>query len=166
MSPLSAIAVTRLAGHTVAVASRATTQAVEQFADVFAGLASGAEAGSADQAPAVQAADSDGPGARLQKIAGTIVDRIRHLLDGASLPASGPLSLELSPLGGLYVSGESDQRGSIETALAHDVQLRELLGRWSSLSGERSFAYSGDDSGVGDLPLGLPPQRPARLSRS
>lgn len=142
MSPLSAIAVTRLAGHTVAAASRATTQVVEQFADVFAGLASDAEPEAAEEAAALQRADSAGPGERLQKIAGSIVDRIRQLLDGASLPAGQPLSLELSPLGGLYVSGETDQRGSIETALAHDVQLRELLGRWSSLSGKRSFAYS------------------------
>lgn len=142
MSPLSAIAVTRLAGHTVVAASRAGAQAVEQFADVFAGLGSGTPSAAADESAALSPADSAGPGDRLQEIAGSIVDRIRQLLDGASLSDSEPLSLELSPLGGLYVSGETDQRGSIETALAHDVQLRELLGRWSSVSGERSFAYS------------------------
>lgn len=141
MSPLSAIAATRLAGSTVAVASRATTQAVERFADVFAGIASGAEPAAAGQSS--KSADT-GPGERLQAVGGSIIQRIRHLLGAASLPADQPLTLELSPLGGLFVSGESDQRGSIETTLARDPQLRDLIGRWSSLSGERTFSYSGD----------------------
>lgn len=146
MSPLSAIAVTRLAGPAVAAAGRATAQAVEQFADVFAGIASGAEPTRSGRA--ADAGDAS-PGGPARTVAGSIVDRIRHLLGAASLPANQSLDLELSPLGGLFVSGETDQRGSIETTLAHDSQLRELLGRWSSLSGERTFSYRGDSPQVG-----------------
>lgn len=141
MSPLSAIAVTRLAGNAAVAASRATTQAVEQFADVFAGIASAAEP--AANGRTADSADAEA-GEPARTVASSIIERIRQLLGAASLPANQSLELELSPLGGLFVSGESDQRGSIEATLAHDPQLRELLGRWSSLSGDRIFSYSGD----------------------
>ena len=135
MSPLSAIAVSRLAGQAMVTAGRAASDTVVRFADVFAEAAAGSE----EIASGAVASGIDEAGS----IGEAIIERIRGLLAQASLPGDQPLGLELSPLGDIYVSTDSAPRGDVEAAVDRDSQLRELLSRWTSLTGQQTFQYSG-----------------------
>lgn len=116
-------------------AGRAASDSVARFADVFAETAAGSE----EIASGAIASGVDEAG----NVGQAIIERIRSLLAQASLAGEQSLGLELSPLGDVYVSTESAGRGHAEAAVERDPQLRELLSRWTSLTGQETFHYSG-----------------------
>ena len=154
MSPLSAIAVTRLASQALTTAGRVATHSVERFADVLADVgessmetANRASAGAPGSTPGSAASGPEAKPDDAATLGQSIVQRIRSLLAQASLPSEQAMTLELSPLGDVYLSSETPQRSSIEGALDSDSQLRELLGRWRSLTGQKSFPYNATPTG-------------------
>lgn len=115
-------------------AGQVASDSVSRFAELFAQTATGtgAIAGGAIASGVDEASN----------LGQSIVERVRELLALAALPSSDTMGLELSPLGDIYVSTELADRGHVEEALGRDAQLRELLGRWSSLTGQKTFHYS------------------------
>ncbi len=65
-------------------------------------------------------------------IADQLTDRIKSLLSVAGIELTAPVTLALSGDGSLAVDGQHPQRESIETAIAHDTVVEQLIAQWES----------------------------------
>lgn len=72
-------------------------------------------------------ADADPP-----TIADQLTDRIKSLLSGMGIELTAPVTLALSSDGSLAVDGQHPQRESIETAIAHDTVVEQLIAQWEA----------------------------------
>ena len=86
-----------------------------------------------------------------QSLAERLQYRIQQLLSEAGLPQDLSFDLELTPLGGVYVSPDgpgqtsvsTDQQLTIESVLEGDGEFLEALKDWSSRQLGGRFRYSG-----------------------
>jgi hypothetical protein len=72
-------------------------------------------------------ADADPP-----SIADQLADRIKTLLSGAGIDLAAPVTLALSGEGALAVDGQHPQHELIETAIAHDTVVEQLIAQWEA----------------------------------
>jgi glycerol kinase len=77
------------------------------------------------------AADADPP-----KIADQLTDRIKNLLREAGIELAAPVTLAVSGEGTLVVEGQHPQRELIETAIAHDTAVEQLIAQWEADSSQ------------------------------
>lgn len=105
-------ALTRAIG---AATSEVVAGAKPTFEQIFAGQSEPA------------AADADPP-----TIADQLTDRIKDLLSAAGIELATPVSLAISADGTLVVDGQHPQRELIETAIAHDTAVEQLVAQWEA----------------------------------
>jgi len=61
-----------------------------------------------------------------------LVDRIKNLLSGAGVELAASVSFAVSAQGTLVVDAEHPQRDLIETAIAHDDSVEQLVAQWDA----------------------------------
>lgn len=67
-------------------------------------------------------------------IVNQLVDRIKNLFSGAGIELAAPVSFTVSAAGTLVVDGKHPQRESLETAIAHDQSIEQLVAHWGAAS--------------------------------
>lgn len=65
-------------------------------------------------------------------IADRLTDRVKNLLSEAGIELAAPVSLAVSAEGTLVVAGQHPQRELIETAIAHDTAVEQLVTQWEA----------------------------------
>ncbi len=116
-----------VAARTVVSLTGALTRAIgAATAEVVAGAKPTFEQIFAVQSEPV-AADSDPP-----TIVDQLTDRIKNLLSGAGIELAAQVSLAISAEGTLVVDGQHSQRELIETAIAHDTAVEQLVAQWEA----------------------------------
>jgi len=106
-------ALTRAIG---AAAGEVVASAKPTFEQIFAGKAGQAEPTKPEVAP--------------PSIVDQLTDTIKNLLSGARVELSSPVSFAVSADGTLSVDGNHPQHELIETAIAHDKSIEQLIGQW------------------------------------
>lgn len=112
-------ALTRAIG---AVASEATAIAKPTFEQIFAAQA--------DQ-PATEKSNVSP-----LSVVEQLTERVKSLLSGSKIELDSAVTFILGADGNLKVDGDHPQRNSIETAIAHDQSVEELVNQWIAAKDE------------------------------
>lgn len=141
MDAWSAAAVSLASASAAANVLNRAVHSLQPLSSTFQEMLSGGSVGASDGEAGVAEAKTspDTEISSLESIANEIRERVESILGLANLPIPKTNQLELSPLGNVYIEGQIEDQGDVEARLDADPTLKDLLEKWSRVSGGLPF---------------------------